>query len=89
MIVVAILLTGYLEHIMIFFGRLNAAFLKKFRRQHSFEVRLKRIRALLQDWHVNKELKEKTLNFYNKLWSKTSGVENVGNIIKTSYENTV
>lgn len=79
---VTVILFGYIEHIMLFFGSLNAVYVKRFRKQHEFERRMRHINDLLDRWCVEKELKERTLQYYNTLWDRRGGVSEMPNIFK-------
>lgn len=71
------MLSGYIEHIMIFFGRLTACLTKMFRRQYMFAKRLNHIIDLLNEWEVTKEIKDKTMEYYNTLWNKRKGIKDM------------
>ena len=56
--------TGFVVHIMIFFGELTAGFLQKYRHQFEYTTRLKKITYLLNDWGVDKTVKKRTTEYY-------------------------
>lgn len=80
LMVIFAMLTGYIEHIMIFFGRLTATLTKLYRRQYIFSKRLQQIIILLNDWKVEKELKVKLFWFKYDMFAtifSTTG-QNIG-----------
>lgn len=78
-IVILILLTGFVFHMMFFYGELTAGFLQIYRHQFEFTTRLKKIMYLLDDWKVNKSVKKRTVDYYKLYWEKRSGINTMPN----------
>lgn len=68
---------GYFLNVTWFFSELTTVFIKKKRKQHSFKSRLKQIKYLMDDWQVSKEMRNKTLVYYNELWTRRNGYKDI------------
>ncbi|GJQ69135.1 hypothetical protein Trydic_g6293 [Trypoxylus dichotomus] len=64
---------GYLLHIMIYFGELITAYIKKISDQFEFSYRLQVIMRMLDNWNVDANVKTHIIDAYNILWDKRAG----------------
>lgn len=73
MVLSATMMFGYLLHIMIYFGHMITAYIKKIGDQFEFSYRLRVIMRLLDDWDVKANVKSSIIDAYNMLWEKRNG----------------
>lgn len=71
------MLLGYFNHMIYFFGQLTIGRIKQFRRQQEYSRRINQIKMALDEWNINKEIKDKTMQYYSTLWNKRSGIRNM------------
>lgn len=73
----AVMLIGYFNHIVYFFGHLTVGRLRNLRRQHEYSRRAAQIQRILDEWDVKKDIKKRTLEYYETLWRSRSGIRDV------------
>lgn len=66
---------GHLMHYMFFVGNLIVSNVNSQRRHHNYVSRLKNIKTVLRVWRIDEKLKNLTLNYYDKLWDRYSGIK--------------
>lgn len=76
-ILMLILLTGFGLNVMYLLGELIFTYLEIYRHQFQFSTRLKKIKYLLDDWKVAKDVKKRTIKYYKLYWEKRRGINNV------------
>lgn len=66
---------GHLMHYMFFLGSLIISNINQQRRHYTYVRRIKNIKTVLEVWRIDNELKKLTLNYYDKLWERYSGIK--------------
>lgn len=67
------MVVGYLLHIMIYFGQLITAYIKKIGDQFEFSYRLQVVTRMLDNWNIDTNIKSSIIDAYNILWEKRAG----------------
>lgn len=69
------MLIGHLMHYMIFLGHLIISNMNQQRRHFNYVRRIQGIKTILEVWRIDNKLKNLTLNYYENLWERYSGIK--------------
>lgn len=71
----SIMLLGHLIHYMFFMGSLIISSSNQQRRHFNYVRRIKNMKNVLEVWRIDNNLKNLTLNYYENLWTRYSGIK--------------
>lgn len=71
----ATMILGHLMHYMLFIGSLVISNFNQQRRHFHYVRRIKNIKTVLEVWRIDSVLKRLTLNYYDNLWERYSGIK--------------
>lgn len=78
----SVMIIGHLMHYMIFLGNLIISYVNQQKRHFYYVKRVKDIKSMLEVWKIKTKLKNLTLNYYDILWERYSGIKDM----PTAYE---
>lgn len=79
LIFLLIMLFGFFNHMILFFGQLTIGRMKQFRHEQTYNKRMIQIQKILDDWDTKESMKEKMMQFYSTLWNERSGIKDMPN----------
>lgn len=69
------MMSGFLMHIMVLFGRLTAIYLKNMEKQFNFSSRVFATVRLMEDWKIPVETQKSVVEFYELFWEKRKSLK--------------
>ena len=71
------MMSGFLMHVMILFGRLTAIYLQNMEKQFNFSSRVFATVRLMEDWKISAETQRKVVEFYELFWEKRKSLKSM------------